>query len=149
MATQATEKEYEKLAKNHYEILKKKGLNITAKNIADELLARASECSPGYWRKLRRALVYHQKLLNFPDAAERIQALSRPDIPVKAKQKRVKKVENDDLVALIQYFKARNDSAMLAAILLFMSAGIRPAELATITAQGNRLTVIGATCTEP
>ncbi|WP_182310016.1 site-specific integrase [Aeromonas media] len=144
MATQATEKEYEKLAKNHYEILKKKGLNITAKNIADELLARASECSPGYWRKLRCALVYHQKLLNFPDAAERIQALSRPDIPVKAKQKRVKKVENDDLVELIQYFKARNDSAMFAAILLFMRAGIRPAELATITAQGNRLTVIGA-----
>ena len=33
---------------------------------------------------------------------------------------------------------------MLAAILLFMRAGIRPAELATITAQGNRLTVIGA-----
>ncbi|GKR04386.1 hypothetical protein KAM462_41060 [Aeromonas caviae] len=115
MATQATEKEYERLAKNHYEILKEKGLNITAKNIADELLARASKCSPGYWRKLRCALVYHQQLLNFPDAAERIQALSRPDIPVKAKQKRVKKVDNDDLVALIQYFKARNDSAMLAA----------------------------------
>ncbi len=33
MATQATEKEYERLAKNHYEILKEKGLNITAKNI--------------------------------------------------------------------------------------------------------------------
>ncbi len=30
MATQATEKEYERLAKNHYEILKEKGLNITA-----------------------------------------------------------------------------------------------------------------------
>ncbi|MFM5144863.1 hypothetical protein ACEUA0_20595 [Aeromonas veronii] len=112
--------------------LKEKGLNITAKNIADELLARASKCSPGYWRKLRCALVYHQQLLNFPDAAERIQTLSRPDIPVKAKQKRVKKVDNDDLVALIQYFKARNDSAMLAAILLFMRAGIRPAELATL-----------------
>ncbi|MFM4749815.1 hypothetical protein ACEUDE_18810 [Aeromonas veronii] len=62
MATQATEKEYERLAKNHYEILKEKGLNITAKNIADELLARASKCSPGYWRKLRCALVYHLRI---------------------------------------------------------------------------------------
>ncbi|WP_439845545.1 hypothetical protein [Aeromonas veronii] len=60
MATQVTENEYERLAKNHYETLKKKGLNITAKNIANELLARTLEYSPGYWRKLRCALVYHQ-----------------------------------------------------------------------------------------
>ncbi|WP_236268238.1 hypothetical protein [Aeromonas veronii] len=62
MATDKTKLEYERLAKHFYIRLERKNIKVTAKSISDELLACAPEYRPDYWRRLRGALVYHQKI---------------------------------------------------------------------------------------
>jgi len=150
MATDKTKKEYQKLAIHFYQNLELKYLPLTAKNIADELLACAPEYRPAYWRRLRCALEYHQDMLGYTDAAQRIHGLRNPvtakgsTTAVKPKQIRVKSINLADEVALMTYFKKRGDLSMIAAIRLFQLSGIRPAELAGITVDNDRLFVVGA-----
>lgn len=150
MATEKTKLEYERLAKHFYLRLERKNIKVTAKNISDELLACAPEYRPDYWRRLRGALVYHQKNLGYVEAAERIMGLRNPvtvqgsNTPIKKKQNRVKSINPADQTALIDYFKARDDIRMVAAIILFSYTGIRPAELADITVNGDKVRIVGA-----
>ncbi len=150
MATDKTKIEYEKIAKHFYIRLERKCIKLTAKNISDELLACAPEYRPAYWRRLRGALAHHQRTLGYDDAATRILALHNPvtakgsTLSVKQKQTRVKSIAAEDETGLIDYFNVRNDKCMVAAIKLFKLTGIRPTELAGVTVDSNRLTVIGA-----
>lgn len=150
MATDKTKLEYERLAKHFYLRLERKNIKVTAKTISDELLACAPEYRPAYWLRLRGALVYHQKSLGYVESAERIMGLRNPvtaqgsNTPVKKKQNRVKSINPADQTALIDYFKEREDMKMFAAIILFSYTGIRPAELAGITVNGDKLHIVGA-----
>lgn len=150
MTTDKTKLEYGKLAINFYKRLELKSLPLTPKNITDELLLCAPEYRPAYWRRLRCAIVYHQGMLGYDDAAKRIQGLRNPvtgkgsTAIVKSKQNRIKSINLADEVALIKYFEQRGDIGMIAAIRLVQLSGIRPAELAGITVDSNRLFVMGA-----
>lgn len=150
MATDKTKLEYVKLAKNFYLRLAQKGLKLTVKNIADELLGSAPGYRPDYWRRLRCALAYHQKDQGYDEAAKRTLGLRNPvtakgsKTPVKKKQNRVKTINSADENALITYFKEHGDMSMAAAIILFKYSGIRPAELAGVKVDGTKLTIEGA-----
>ncbi|NEX75068.1 site-specific integrase [Aeromonas rivipollensis] len=150
MTTDNTKLEYAKLATHFYKRLHDKSIPLTAKNIADELSACAPEYRPAYWRRLRCALVYHQDFLGYGDASKRIHkvinlvTVKSSTVTVKPKQNRVKTISLADEVALIDYFKQRNDISMIAAIRIFQLSGIRPAELANITVESNKLIIVGA-----
>ncbi|WP_270831014.1 site-specific integrase [Aeromonas sp. QDB03] len=150
MTTKKTELEYTKLARFFYQRLENKSLPLTAKNIAHELLTCAPNYRPGYWQRLRCALVYHQNTLGYVDAAERIRGTKNPvtaygsKLSVKSRQPRVRSINPTDEAALILYFNQRGDISMVSTILIFKNTGIRPAELAGLRVDGNRLIVMGA-----
>lgn len=106
--------------------------------------------SPGLLVSPALCTAYHQGRQGYDDTVERIMRLQNPvtakgsTIPVKQKQHRIKVIEPDDQAMLTAYFNQREDSNMVAAINLFKLSGIRPAELAGITVDGNRLIIVGA-----
>lgn len=150
MVTKKTEFEYTKLAKFFYQRLENREMPLTAKNISQELLACAPDYRPGYWRRLRCALAYHQNMLGYVDAAERIWRAKNPvtahgsNLSKRSRQPRARAINQADEDALKSYFNQRGDISMVSAILIFKNAGIRPAELSGLRVDGNRLIVTGA-----
>ena len=150
MTTKKTEFEYTKLAEFFYQRLENRAIPLTAKNISNELLACAPDYRPGYWRRLRCALAYHQNMLGYVVAAERIRRAKNPvtahgsNLSKKSRQPRARAINQADEDALKSYFNQRGDISMVSAILIFKNAGIRPAELSGLRVDGNRLIVTGA-----
>ena len=147
--TPATQDAYRKLAANFYKT-KMGGQAPTPKRIADSLQAAASEYRPAYWRRLRNALAFDQGEKGYADAATRINATKNPitlegsteDVP--AKQARAKRIDSTDELALLKHFQKVEDRESWAAVMMARFTGARPAEFASITVDGDTVTISGA-----
>lgn len=147
--TPETQASYRKLAANFYKT-RLGGEAPTPKRIADSLKAAGSEYRPAYWRRLRNALAFDQQEKGFKDAATRINATKNPitregsteDVP--AKQPRAKRIAIEDENKLLGHFEKSEDRESYAAVVVARFTGARPAEFASITVDGDTVTITGA-----
>ena len=137
-----TQSDYKKLAAHFYKN-KLNGEQPTPKRIADALKACAGDYRPAYWRKLRNALAFDQENKGYTEAAERINKTKNPvtknanSADIKQKQKRVKRVNENDEKKLVDFFVKNNDAQAWAAVMLAKLTGARPAELKNINIVGD------------
>jgi hypothetical protein len=161
----STRDDYRKLATHFYKT-RLDGQPPSPKRIADALRLAASDYRPDYWRRLRNALMYDQVAAGYPDNAAAIAQINNPITrPQTAKewalrdsvggkpgnrQKRVKKVSEDDLRQLWQEVnERRGDDEIASAIAIAKLTGARPAEMLSISCLDNNLIFIpGAKKTE-
>jgi len=147
--TPTTQDAYRKLAANFYKT-RMGGQALTPKRIADSLQAAASEYRPAYWRRLRNALAFDQQEKGFKDAATRINATQNPITregsteAVPAKQPRSKRVDIADENAILGHFQKLEDRESFSAVVVARLTGARPAEFASITVDGDTVTITGA-----
>lgn len=135
--SESTRAAYGKLAENFYKT-KLGGETPSPKRIADALVGAASDYRPGYFRKLRNALMYDQVSKSYFEAAQRLKETKNPvttgktKTPVKAKQRRCKSINEDDLSKLYSATMEKGDTELASAIMLAAYTGCRPAEMAGI-----------------
>jgi integrase len=142
-----TRDDYRSLAEHFYEV-RMNGQPPTPKRIRDALRAAALEYRPGYWRKLRNAIMYNQVERNHFDSAASVKSIYNPvtspktDVdeemsksvggkPGKA-QKRLKRLSDSDLEDIYSEVMQRDDEEVGAALLLAQITGCRPAEMLNI-----------------
>lgn len=144
-----TKNDYRSLARNFY-ATRLGGQQPTPKRIADALVAAATDYRPAYWRRLRNALAFDQAEKGFQDASAKVAAARNPTtLPSsttepKAKQKRVRAVSVADERKLLEHFQEGGDRQSYAAVMLSRITGARPAEMAGIRVEGDRVTITGA-----
>lgn len=144
-----TQHDYRSLAANFY-ATRIKGGQPSPKRICDALAAAATDYRPAYWRRLRNALAFDQAEKGYSEAAARIAATRNPaTLPTsttepKAKQKRVRAVSVADERKLLEHFQEGGDRQSYAAVMLSRITGARPAEMAGIRVEGDRVTITGA-----
>lgn len=132
--SERTVSDYKGLAANFYG-KRLGGEAPTPKRIADALKQAAGDYRPGYWRKLRNALMYDQIDKGFFEAAQRLKETSNPVTTgktrgtVKAKQRRCKSIADDDLSKLYSAALNKPDTELASAIMLAAYTGCRPAEM--------------------
>jgi len=161
----STRADYRKLAQHFYKT-RLDGQPPTPKRIRDALGSAAVEYRPDYWRRLRNALMYDQVAAGYIDEAAEIAQINNPVTrPQTAKewalrdsiggkpgkrQKRVKKVSEDDLGKLWQEVNERHgDDEVAAAIVIATRTGARPAEMLGIKClANNQIFIPGAKKTE-
>lgn len=160
-----TRDDYRKLA-GHFYNERLDGQPPTPKRVRDALRLAAVDWSLDYWRRVRNALMYDQVSRGYYDNGEAIEAIKNPvscpqtskDRELRAsvngkpgkRQKRVKKVSEEDLGKLWNYVNDQlNDDAVAAAIGIAKLTGARPAEMLNIKCLPNNLIFIpGAKKTE-
>lgn len=143
---------YRKLAENFY---KKRltGQKVTPKTIADALKAASADYRPDYWRKLRNALAYDQIEKKYCDAARSLSAvkntitsppttahkrlMDKAGVKVKQKQKRLKKVNQDDLERIKNDAAENGHVGVQCALKIAEITGCRPAEMLNIECREN------------
>jgi len=132
---ETTQRAYLKLAA-HFYLTKLEGKIPTLNRISNGLLDVASDYRPAYWRKLRNAIAFEQKQQGFADSARRINLIENPLTKaggkVKAKQKRVKSTNSDDLKILADALKTKGDTELIVALGIVHRIGCRPSELLSI-----------------
>ena len=147
--TPETEAEYRRLARHFYTTIEG---DPTPKRIADALKARATETTPGYWRRLRRAVVVDQRAQGYEKAAKRLEGLKNPAtkkgsrLQPGAKRLKAKSVSDADTAKVLAYLGERGDSLSMAVIQLVRLTGARPAEIASmqINGDGSAVRIFGA-----
>ncbi len=144
-----TTREYLSLAQHFYE--KRLGGQPPAPHrVRQALEACAGEYRPAYWRRLRGALALAQEAAGYPDAAALIRATRNPTtVPgstaeVKPKQRRAKTISPADQERLRARLEERGDRAALAALEVVRLTGCRPAEIASVRVEGDRVRITGA-----
>jgi len=159
-----TRDDYRKLA-SHFYSSRLDGQPPTPKRIRDALRLAAGDWTLDYWRRVRNALMYDQVATGYYDTGEAIEAVTNPvSCPQTGKdwelresvngkpgnrQKRVKKVPEDDLRKLWLHVNDRRDNQVAAAIVIAKITGARPAEMLNIECRsGNTIFVPGAKKTE-
>lgn len=135
-----TKAAYQSLAANFYQRLDGPP---TPKKLADALKACASEYRPGYWKKLRAAIVYDQERQGFEKAAERVKATKRPDGTVPPRQRRAKGVSLEDTQTLSSHLLERGDRQAWAALTVARWTGARPAEMPGVRMAGDQVMIEG------
>lgn len=141
--TPKTSSEYQKLAK-HFFNSKIKG-DVSIEKIRASLLLASREYRPAYWRRLRCAIKHTLLLRGKTNAANIIGAAKNPitsnqvdpSVNSKPKQKRVKKVTQDEHLRLLRHFRKRCDGPLMGAIQIAWLLGCRPAEMPHIQLQKN------------
>lgn len=147
--TPATQDSYRKLAEHFYKT-RLQGEQPTPKRIADSLEATGGEYRPAYWRKLRNALAFDQSEKGYADAANRINTTKNPITregsteSVKPKQVRIKRIDIEDENKLLTHFQDAGDQQSYCAVVVARFTGARPSEFASITVEGDQVTIIGA-----
>lgn len=135
--SESTRIAYGKLAENFYKV-RLGGETPSPKRIADALVGAAGDYRPGYFRKLRNALMYDQVGKGYFDAAQRLKETGNPVTTgktrgtIKPKQKRIKSVPRDELMTLLE----KSDKGVGSAIAIVSLTGCRPAEMLGIQDQG-------------
>lgn len=160
-----TRDDYRKLA-SHFYSSRLNGQPPTPKRVRDALRLAAVDWSLDYWRRVRNALMYDQVAAGYYENGEMIEAIKNPvscpktgkDLELRAsvngkpgkRQKRVKKVSEDDLGKLWQDInEQRGDNEVAAAIAITKLTGARPAEMLGIEClAGNLIFIPGAKKTE-
>lgn len=144
-----TKNDYRSLARNFY-ATRLGGQQPTPKRIADALVAAATDYRPAYWRRLRNALAFDQAEKGFQDASAKVAAARNPTtLPSsttepKPKQRRVRAVDQGDERKLLEHFQEVGDRQSYGAVMLARITGARPAEMAGIRVEGDRVTIAGA-----
>jgi len=135
---------YKGLASHFYES-RLEGMSLTPKLIADALKKASDEYRPGYWRKLRNALMYDQIEKGYFEAALRIKKTKNPLTikpretgtgTIKSKQKRCKSINDTDLEKLYSAALSKPDFELASALAISMYTGCRPAEMTGIRRVG-------------
>jgi len=135
-----TKADYLKLATHFIQVrLLDSNIQPTERSIRQALIAIAIERRPGYWRRLRCALVAQQRDAGFTKTADKLKTVvnpvTNPDSPAelramkKPKQKRCKTVKKEEHMALKQHFENKKDFAVVAALETVRILGCRPAEI--------------------
>lgn len=106
------------------------------------LHAHAFECRPGTWRNRRNALAHY---FNFADDVELACDIKMMVNPVTDKnadketraltpkrQKRTHKVIDDEHAKVVSYLEQANDPAVLGAVIIARTIGVRPSEMASM-----------------
>lgn len=149
---EATQKAYLKLAAHFY--ANKLGDKMpTLSRITNALMKSAPIYRPAYWRKLRNAISFEQQQQGFVDSAKKINLIENPitkaGLKVKAKQKRVKSTNSDDLKVLSNAVKSKCDAELNAALGIVHRLGCRPSELISIKCLSeNQIYIKGSKKTE-
>lgn len=147
--TPATEHSYRLLAA-HFYATNLSGKTPTANRISEALTGLAGRYRPDYWRRLRNALAFDQRSKGFEASADIINATKNPltrngpSASVPARQSRTKRVNGADEAKLLGHFREAGDLQSYAAIVLAKVTGARPAEFASMTVDGNLVTIHGA-----
>lgn len=149
---QTTQRSYLKLAA-HFYANKLDGRVPTLSRITKALKESSSEYRPAYWRKLRNAISFEQKQQGFVASAKKINLIENPltqtGDKVKAKQKRVKSTNADDLKVLAEAVKSKGDIELKAALSIVHRLGCRPSELLSIQCLSeNQIYIKGSKKTE-
>ena len=146
---QKTEDEYRNLARHFYSTVEPP---LTPKRLADALKEKATETTPAYWRRLRRAITVDQKAMGFDKSADRISKLKNPatkqgtSLVPGEKRLKAKAVSDADTQKVLNHFKEKGDRKSMAVIHLIRLTGVRPAEIANmqINQSGTILRIHGA-----
>jgi integrase len=145
--TDKTRADYMRLSEHFYET-RMDGQPPTPKRISDALRASALEYRPAYWRKLRNAITYNQIERGHFDSSASVKSVYNPVTspktavdrkmsesvgakPGKA-QKRLKKLSQQDLAAIIREAGERDDYEAASALIISSITGARPAEMLNI-----------------
>lgn len=107
------------------------GIRPSSKTIRETLEAQAQGFRPGYWRRLRRALVVYLRESGYDAAADKLQELKNP-VPQsdrKPRQKRCRTVSLEDHETLLEDCHERCDRELWAALIIAQMLGARPAEM--------------------
>lgn len=132
---EVTQRAYLKLTAHFYEN-KLRDKIPTLSRITKALTESAPEYRPAYWRKLRNAISFEQKQQGFIGSAKAINEIENPltkvGKKVKAKQKRVKSTNPEDLKKLSIAINAKKDNELKAALSIVHRLGCRPSELLSI-----------------
>lgn len=132
-----TRSDYQGLAANFY-AKRLGGEAPTPKRIADALRQAGGDYRPGYWRKLRNALMYDQVDKGYFEAAQRLKETSNPVTTgktrgtVKTKQRRCKSISDADMQKLSKALNEKKDSELSSVVFIAHKVGCRPAEMAGI-----------------
>jgi integrase len=149
----------------HFYATQLEGQPPTPKRIKDALRASSLKHRPGYWRKLRNAIMYQQIATGHHDTAALVETIYNPvtspktDVDhqmsdlVKGKpgtpQKRLKKLTDEDLEKIYGELIERDDGEVGAALMIAQITGCRPAEMLGIEAlDDGTILVKGAKKTE-
>ncbi|WP_341304678.1 site-specific integrase [Pseudomonas sp. TMP25] len=142
-----TQSAYISLANNFY-ITRLSGKELTELNIIGALLRSAPDYRPDYFRRLRNALAFDQRVRGQFWIAQEINRTLNPvtvlNLPIKAKQPRAKKLSDNDFSALVNALSSQNFVAEAAALLLIYHTGARPCELSGISITGQQIHIPGA-----
>lgn len=153
--TPKTSNDYQKLTEHFF--LKKLKTPLSISGIKSALLDSALDYRPAYWRRLKRAIQHTLEIHGRFKAAKVIGALknpiTEPDSPLsklkKPKQKRVKRVSQEEHDKLLNHFIKKSDSLMLGALEIVKILGCRPSELFNLKLLGESTVFIsGAKKTE-
>lgn len=135
-----TMEEYKRIAARFYAEIEGE---VTPKKLTDHLLKKAHEYRPKTWRKLKSALKFDQGRQGFNKTVKRIEQLCDRQNPATAKgkkphkikkSKRIERVTDADLDALVQAIQDKEDPLLAAALVLAKELGCRPDEMLWIHA---------------
>jgi hypothetical protein len=135
---------------SHFYSTRLEGLELTPLTIIGALLRAAPEYRPDYFRRLRNALAFDQEQRGHKHIAEEINQTLNPvtvlGLPRKSKQRRQKKLSDDDFEQLAKALVERDLLVESGAVLLIFMTGARPCELSGISIDENRIHIPGAKC---
>lgn len=121
---------------------------LTDLNVIGALLRAAPGFRPDYFRRLRNALAFDQSCRGHQHIAEEINRTLNPvsvlDLPRKPKQRRRRRITDEGFATWVKALAERDLTVESAALLLIKMTGARPCELANITVEGNKITILGA-----
>lgn len=144
-----TQRSYVSLASNFY-TARLDGLELTELNIIGALLRAAPEYRPDYFRRLRNALAFDQRLRGQFRIAQEINSTRNPlragayFLPRKVKQTRARKISDENFSALVSALIAKGFFVEAGALMLIYVTGARPCELPSISISGQQIYIVGA-----
>ncbi len=117
-------------------------------NVIGALLRAAPDYRPDYFRRLRNALAFDQKVRGQFWLAKEINRTLNPvtvlDLPRKRRRARQQKISDEDFGAWVQVLLTRNLLVEAGALMLICMTGARPCELGNISIEGTRIKIPGA-----
>lgn len=148
--TPKTSLDYQKLTEHFF--LTKVSSPLSISSIESALLDSALDYRPAYWRRLKRAIQHTLEHYGRKKAAKIIGTLQNPvtapNSPLqklkKPKQKRVKRVSQQEHEKLLKHFISKNDCQMLGALEIVRILGCRPSELVYIKLLSDRTIFISS-----
>ncbi len=117
-------------------------------NVIGALLRAAPEYRPDYFRRLRNALAFDQKVRGQFWVAQEINRTLNPvtvlDLPRKRKRARRQRISDEDFAAWVQVLLTKNLQVEAGALMLICMTGARPCELNNISIERTRIKIPGA-----